>query len=79
MRVSRSGGWMSVIKPHSKRDLNLPQRRDLLGGLSDEMTVTDLVQGVEGVEELLLDPLLALEELDVVDERKKRRTCDSAA
>src|SRR5204862_3153350 len=27
-----------------------------------------LVQGVEGVEELLLDPLLVLEELDVVDE-----------
>ena len=71
MRVSRSGGWMSVIRPHSKR---LRSRASSVaisrGGRSEEMTICrrGLVEAVEGVEELLLDPLLVLEELDVVDE-----------
>jgi hypothetical protein len=42
------------------------------GGRSEDMTICEpgLVEGVEGVEELLLDPLLVLEELDVVDEQQ---------
>ena len=40
MRVSRSGGWMSVIRPHSKR----LRRRDssvaiARGGRSEEITI----------------------------------------
>jgi hypothetical protein len=61
MRVSRSGGWMSVISPHSNR---LRRRSSsvaiCLGGRSER---------VEGVEELLLGALLALQELDVVDQQ----------
>ena len=41
------------------------------GGRSEVSTIwrLRLVQVVEGVEELLLEPLLALHELDVVDEQ----------
>jgi len=41
-----------------------------LGGRSDEMDdlLVDLMEGIEGVEELLLRPVLAGKELDVVDE-----------
>src|ERR1041385_8179969 len=96
MRVSRSGGWMSVISPHSKRlrsrsssvamplrldvrdqppleaaPQSLLERRDVawrpVGGEHDLRA--GLVQRVEGVEELLLEALLAFEELDVVDEQ----------
>jgi hypothetical protein len=43
MRVSRSGGWMSVIRPHSKRE----RRRDssvaiARGGRSEEITICRL-------------------------------------
>ena len=47
------------------------ERRDLLGrpvGRDDDLLV-DLVEGVEGVEELLLGAVLAGQELDVVDEQ----------
>ena len=47
------------------------QGRDLLRrpvGRDDDLLV-GVVEGVEGVEELLLRPLLALQELDVVDEQ----------
>src|SRR5207244_2671711 len=36
----------------------------------DDDLAAGLVERVEGVEELLLDPLLVLEELDVVDEQQ---------
>ena len=72
MRVSRSGGWTSVIRPHSNR---LRSRSssvvELLGrpvGGEHDLLV-GVVEGVEGVEELLLRLDLALEELDVVDEQ----------
>src|SRR5207253_4201356 len=42
--------------------------RRSVGG--DDDLAAGLVEGVEGVEELLLDPLLVLEELDVVDEQQ---------
>ena len=72
MRVSRSGGWMSVISPHSKRERSRSSsvcdvaRRPV--GAHDDLAA-GLVERVEGVEELLLDPLLVLEELDVVDQQ----------
>ena len=71
MRVSRSGGWMSVISPHSKRDAQPrlergDRARRPVGG--DDDLPAGLVEAVEGMEELLLDPLLVLEELDVVDQ-----------
>ena len=71
-RVSNSGGWMSVIRPHSKR---LRSRSSMVaidfgrpvGG--DHDLAAAAVQVVERVEELLLELLGALEELDVVDEQ----------
>ena len=40
MRVSRSGGWMSVISPHSNRDRRRASRVAISrGGLSDEMMI----------------------------------------
>ena len=71
-RVSRSGGWMSVISPHLNRVRSRSSRvamwsGDAVGGEHD--LAARLVQGVERVEELLLEALLALDELDVVDEQ----------
>ena len=72
MRVSRSGAWMSVMRPHSNRERSLRfegrdrARRPIRG---DDDLPAGLVERVERVEELLLDPLLVLEELDVVDEK----------
>ena len=72
MRVSRSGGWTSVMRPHSNR-LRMPvlEGRQLLGRdvAGDDDLLVRVVQGVERVEELLLRLHLALEELDVVDEQ----------
>ena len=70
MRVSRSGGWMSVIRPHSKREEPRLERGDRARRpvRRDHDLPPRLVEAVEGVEELLLDPLLVLEELDVVDQ-----------
>ena len=62
MRVSRSGGWMSAIRPHSKRERSrvLERRGCRVGGRSELQhdLAAGLVERVEGVEELLLDPLL---------------------
>ena len=72
MRVSRSGGWMSVISPHSKRDRSRSSSVEMSrGGRSRRHhdLPARLVEGVERVEELLLDPLLVLEELHVVDQQ----------
>ena len=62
MRVSRSGGWMSAIRPHSKRERSRSSSvASLFGrpvGGEDDLLVR-VVQRVERVEELLLRPLLA--------------------
>ncbi len=69
--VSMSGGWMSAIRPHSKR---LCRRSSIVGiwrgGQSgaDHDLLLRVVEGVEDVEELLLRPILAGDELDVVDQ-----------
>ena len=72
MRVSRSGGWTSVIRPHSKRVRSRSSSVvELLGrpvGGDDDL-LAGVVQRVEGVEELLLRALLVLQELDVVDQQ----------
>ena len=40
MRVSRSGGWMSVIRPHSKRERSRSSSVEISrGGRSDEITI----------------------------------------
>jgi hypothetical protein len=40
MRVSRSGGWMSVISPHSKRERSRSSSVEISrGGRSDEITI----------------------------------------
>ena len=70
--VSRSGGWMSAIRPHSKRDRS---RSSSDGNLvrravaADDDLLLRVVERVEGVEELGLRAFLAGEELDVVDEQ----------
>ena len=72
MRVSRSGGWMSVISPHSNRERRRSSSVAMSRGGRSELMIDlppCLVQRVEGVEELLLDPLLVLEELHVVDQQ----------
>ena len=76
MRVSSSGGWTSVIRPHSNRLRSRSSSvTSCLGGRSLEMhdLLVGVVQGVEGVEELLLRLLLALQELDVVDQQDVHR------
>ena len=40
MRVSRSGGWMSVIRPHSNRERSRSSRVEISrGGRSEEITI----------------------------------------
>ena len=40
MRVSRSGGWMSVISPHSNRDRSRSSSVEISrGGRSDDMMI----------------------------------------
>ena len=71
MRVSRSGGWTSAIRPHSNRERSRSSNSvSCFGGQvrGDHDLLAGVVQGVEGVEELVLRLLLAGEELDVVDE-----------
>jgi hypothetical protein len=56
--------------PLEARAKSLLERRDIPGrpiGREDDLPAR-LIERVEGVEELLLDPLLVLEELDVVHE-----------
>ena len=71
MRVSSSGGWTSVTRPHSKRLLQaVLEGGEALGravGRDHDLTA-GAVQGIERMKELLLGRLLALHELDVVDE-----------
>ena len=72
IRVSRSGGWTSVIRPHSNRFRSRSSSASRrfggpVGG--DHDLLVRVVQRVEGVEELLLGLDLALEELDVVDQQ----------
>ena len=72
MRVSRSGGWMSVVRPHSnrvrRRSSSVSRRFGARSGGDDDLLV-GVVERVEGVEELFLGAFLALEELDVVDQQ----------
>ena len=40
MRVSRSGGWMSVISPHSNRERSRSSSVEISrGGRSEEITI----------------------------------------
>ena len=73
IRVSRSGAVRSAMRPHSNREPEpLLEGEDRLrrpvGRQHDLLAV--LVDRVEGVEELLLGPLLVGDELDVVDEEQ---------
>jgi hypothetical protein len=73
MRVSRSGGCTSVIRPHSKRlrSRSSSAGRGASARRSEVITICLLcvVQRVEGVEELFLRLCFALQELDVVDQQ----------
>ena len=72
IRVSRSGGWTSVIRPHSNRlRSRSSSASSRLGGAvgGEHDLLVGVVEGVEGVEELLLGLGLALQELDVVDQQ----------
>ena len=57
--------------PGEPRAQALLKRRDILGWFvaAHDHLFVGLVKGVEGVEELLLDPFLAGQELDVVDDQ----------
>ena len=71
MRVSRSGGWTSVISPCSKRERRRSSRVAIALGATvgaDHDLLAALVQVVERVEELLLGGLAPLQGLDVVDQ-----------
>ncbi len=71
MRVSRSGGCTSVMRPHSKRvrmRSSMPSRLRGTDVGGDDHVLARVVQRVERVEELLERLFLALQELDVVDE-----------
>ena len=64
---------MSATRPQTKRRAQallepLDRRRRGVGGEHD--LVAGLVEGVEGVEELLLGALLAGEDVDVVEEQQ---------
>ena len=68
----RSGGAMSATSPDSKRSRSRSSSASRSRGRRSEVRTSwraGLVEGVEGVEELLLGPGLAREELDVVDEQ----------
>ena len=63
---------MSTVRPHSNRDLKRSSRVSMsLGGRSDEDDDLLLIvmQGIKGVEKLLLCTFLAHDELDIVDEK----------
>ncbi len=71
MRVSRSGGCTSVMRPPLEaRAQPVLEAVQLLGRDvgGDHHLLVRVVERVEGVEELLHRLFLALEELDVVDE-----------
>src|SRR5881396_3475864 len=71
-RVSKSGGWMSAMRPFEARaeaffDLGNILRRAIA---RDDDLLSRLVQIVERVEELFLRPLLPRDELDIVDQQE---------
>ena len=70
--MARFGGSTATVSPHSKRSRRRDSKRGELAGEpiggEDELAPA-FVEGVEGVEELVLGVPLALEELDVVDEQ----------
>ena len=70
-RVSKSGDEMSADRPHWKRETRRLQRGDLGHGAvaGDDDLLLGLEEVVEGVEELLLDALLAGEELHIVHQQ----------
>ena len=64
---------MSAMRPHSKRERSRSSISGIsLGGESEERTIlmAGFVEVVERVEELLLRPFLAGDELDVVDQEE---------
>src|SRR5438046_10037732 len=71
-RVSKSGGWMSAMRPHSKRD----RKRSSISGIffGAEALAGDLfsrlVEVVEGMEECLVRPLLSGDELNIIDQQE---------
>ena len=74
--VSRSGGWTSTIRPHSKRDLrrsNSPERS--FGDESLEITICFLVlvKLVKGVEEFFLRALFPSKNVNIVDQQEHPR------
>ena len=72
IRVSRSGGWTSVISPQPNRLRSQGSRfSSSFGGRSESHhdLLLGVVQGVERVEELFLRLLFAFQELDVVDQQ----------
>ena len=74
--VSRSGGWMSTIRPHSKRDRSRSTRPGSILRLRiarDDDLLLVIVEFVEGVKELFLRPLLAAENVDIVDQQHVSR------
>ena len=70
--VSMSGGWMSVSSPIMNRLLSRSSRVGMASGRpirrQHDLAVGP-IQIIEGVEQLLLEPVLALDELDVVDQQ----------
>ena len=72
IRVSSSGGWMSVIRPHSNRvRIRSSSVSSRLGGRSEEMTICllALCSVLKVWKNSSWVPLLALQELDVVDQQ----------
>ena len=73
IRVRRSGASSSTRRPQSKRSRSRSaSRRERLGRAvaGEHDLLAGGVQRVEGVDELLLGALLALEHLDVVDQQR---------
>ena len=70
--VAGSGPWTSTVRPQAKRSRIRSLSRSIAsGGRSLESTIwLPGVELVERVEELVLGPRLALEELDVVDQQR---------
>ena len=74
--VSRSGGWMSAISPHSKRERkrSIKPRNFFRWCIArDHDLLLVVVQLVEGVKELFLRAVFVADQLDVVDQQHIRR------
>ena len=70
-RRRTTGCWRSAARPHWRRERSASLRPVICAGMrspADDDLLAGGVQVVEGVEELVLELLLAFEELDVVDE-----------